>query len=62
MGNRSPRHLRPGDRNLKGRTVKTVCPCCDPIINHRPKMIITQHRREIEDAIRALADKPEGAA
>ena len=44
MGNRSSPHLHPGQRNLRGKTTMSVCPCCDPIRNYRDKV-----RRALDD-------------
>ena len=49
MGNRSPRHLSPGDVNLRGKRSKTVCPCCDPVMDFRDKARAKAHQRDIDD-------------
>jgi hypothetical protein len=56
MSNRSPRHLKPGQRNLRGRKKMTVCRCCDPIIDHRDEILRSLHNAEMAEAAAVGAD------
>lgn len=49
MANRTPRHQKPGDKNLKGKLSKSFCPCCDDVINHKQKIINEIHNKEIKE-------------
>lgn len=60
MANRSPRHLHPGQHNLRGKREKSVCPCCAPIIDHRQDVLLERYRREI--AMAPEPDEPEDLA
>lgn len=61
MGNRTARHQRPGQKNLRGRKSASFCPCCDDVINHREKILADIARREMQ-AVRTAAEEqaPEG--
>lgn len=48
MGNRTSRHQRPGQHDLRGKKTKSSCPCCDEIINHREKIIERLHQEEMD--------------
>jgi len=50
LGNRTPRHQRAGQKNLKGKLTLDDCPCCDPIQNHKPKIIAKIHADEVREA------------
>ena len=47
MANRTPRHLRPGQQNLRGKKTARICPCCDDMKNHKEKIIEKIHNAEI---------------
>lgn len=51
MGNRTPRHLKPGQHDLKGKKSKMVCPCCDDMINHKEDILKAVDMREAEEQI-----------
>ena len=46
MANRTSRHQKPGDKNLKGKKSKSFCPCCDNVINHKEKVLIKELEKE----------------
>jgi hypothetical protein len=53
MGNRTSRHLKPGNQNLRGRKSATICPCCDSMINHKEDILARIAQDEIDDALAA---------
>ena len=55
MANRTARHQQPGNRNLRGKRTKQVCPCCDPIIDHREKILAGLAEQEMRRAGAARA-------
>jgi hypothetical protein len=61
MGNRTSRHLKPGNRNLRGRKSAVICPCCDSMINHREDILAQIAQDEISEAMmdQEAAKKPD---
>ena len=49
MANRTSRHQKPGQKNLRGKLSKGFCPCCDDVINHKPKVLAKVHMDEMLD-------------
>ena len=39
MGNRTARHQKAGNKNLRGRKTASFCPCCDLVKNHKEKVL-----------------------
>lgn len=48
MGNRTSRHLQPGQHDLRGKKTKSVCFDSDDMMNHRDKIMEKIHQDEME--------------
>lgn len=50
MGNRTSRHLNPGQHDLRGKKTAVICPCCASMINHKEDILRKIHVDEMIDA------------
>lgn len=47
MGNRTSRHLHPGQHDLRGKRTAIICRCCDRMVNHKDKILADIHADEM---------------